>query len=64
VEVYLFSILMNYEVYFIVALRHSGQLQVQAVFPSVPTAISHLKPCGNFMDHRFYKSKIINITIT
>jgi len=61
VEVYICSTVINYDIYFVVALRQSCLHQVQAVIledcPSVLTVISLLKPRGNFMYRRFCTTK-------
>jgi hypothetical protein len=60
---------INYDIFSILALGHSGLHLFQAVileeFPSVPTVISPLKPRGNFMyvhdvfTAKYYKYYII-----
>ena len=55
-----YSTLIEYDIKFIVTLRKCGLHQFQSEiledYPSFPTAISLLKPPGNFMYLRFYTS--------
>jgi hypothetical protein len=58
----------NHQVYFIIALTHSGLHHFQPViledFSSVPTVINHLSPRGNFMYLKFYTSAKYTYFIT